>query len=168
MRVPIEGHAGNRVGRRHVAILIAVWAFLLLQLAVDTALTLTHREPFPTITMPAFSAEHIDTNGRATSTKRTIEIVGRDGTLHPLKAEDLLAPLYSVPAGGTIDGLLKQPGGANHIDEAAIEYLRRQAQMAMPAAEPVGIRVTWQPVILDVRSLEEIPAGDSTTREVRW
>lgn len=159
----------QRIKYRRLWIIVGLWAVLVMQFAVDTVSTLVSSEPFPTITMPAFSAERIDRDGTARITTRTIEVIGSDGSLHDVEAADLLSPLYAVPAATTLDRLLKPTYGVvPRLSDESLEWLRVQAEGLAVTARPVGLRVTWQPEVLDLRTLTKNAAADPTTREVRW
>ncbi|MCF6391023.1 hypothetical protein L2K20_29035 [Mycobacterium sp. MBM] len=140
-----------------------------MQFAVDTVLTLVSSEPFPTITMPAFSAERINRDGTASVTTRTIEVIDSDGSLHAVEAAELLSPLYSVPAGITLDRLLKPVRGATpDLSDESLEWLKAQTERLASTARPVGLRITWQPEVLDLRTSTMTVATEPTIREVRW
>lgn len=159
----------QRVKHRRVWIVVALWVVLVMQFAVDTVSTLVSSEPFPTITMPAFSAERIDRDGTARVTTRTIEVIGSDGSLHDVEAAELLAPLYAVPAAITLDRLLKPTDGVvPDLSDESREWLRVQTERLSVTGQPVGLRVTWQPEVLDLRTSTKTAAADQTIREVRW
>lgn len=140
-----------------------------MQFAADTVLTLVSSEPFPTITMPAFSAERINRDGTATITTRTIEVIGSDGSLHAVEAADLLSPLYSVPAGITLDRLLKPVRGVTpDLPDESLQWLRAQTERLVLTVRPVGLRITWQPKVLDLRTSTMTAGTEPTIREVRW
>ncbi|KRD17844.1 hypothetical protein ASE48_25535 [Mycobacterium sp. Root265] len=152
-----------------VWIVVGLWTFLVVQFAVDTVSTLVSSEPFPTITMPAFSAERIDRDGTARITTRTIAVIGSDGSVHQVEAADLLSPLYSVPAGLTLDRLLKPTQGvAPGLSDEALNWLRNRTEQLAVTDQPVGLRVEWLPGILDLRSSKTTVAADPSIREVRW
>jgi hypothetical protein len=150
-------------------LIVALWVFLIAQFAVDTVSTLAGHEPFPTITMPAFSARSVEADARAQVTERTIQITSRDGTVHTVDEAALLAPLYSVPATATIDRLLKPSADvAPQPTQATIQYLKSQSERLGLASDPVALRVIWQPSVLDLRTLTVTPAGHAIVREVQW
>lgn len=159
--------AGPRAWR--VWLIVALWPLLVAQFAVDTAYTSVGRPPYPTITMPDFRADDVGTDGRSRITERTIEVINRDGSVQPIYAAKLLAPLHSGPASVTLDRLLKPSGDvAPELDQATVEWLKAQTLRLGLTPAPLGVRVVWQPVILDVRTLKRTPAGTATVREVRW
>jgi hypothetical protein len=154
---------------RRVWIVVGLWVVLVMQFGVDTVSTLISSEPFPTITMPAFSAERVGRDGTARITTRTIEVIGSDGSSHVVEASALLSPLYSVPAGATLDRLLKPTQGTDpDLSDQSLEWLRRQAEQLAVTAQPAGLRVKWEPEVLDLRTLTKTGAADPTVREVRW
>lgn len=167
-RTPVEP-VSNRSKYWRVWIVVGLWVVLVAQFAVDTVSTLVSSEPFPTITMPAFSAERIGRDGTARITTRTVKVIGSDGSLHVVEAADLLSPLYSVPAGFTLDRLLKPAQGVvPDLSDETVEWLRDQTEQLAVTAEPVGLRVEWQPEVLDLRTSETSVAADPSIREVRW
>lgn len=173
MDMPSTSSAHQSVVQRpkywRVWIVVALWVVLVVQFAVDTVSTLVSSEPFPTVTMPAFSAERIARDGTARVTTRTVEVIGSDGSIRVVQAAELLEPLYSVPAGLTLDRLLKPNEGVEpYLSVEAIEWLRRQAEQLEVPAETAGLRVIWQPEILDLRAAIKTPDAEPTVREVHW
>jgi hypothetical protein len=119
--------------------------------------------------MPAFSAEHVGTDGRARITVRTIQVVDRDGTRHTVGAAQLLAPLHSGPASLTVDRLLKSSGdGGSEPTHETVQWLKAQTERLGLTPDPVGLRVVWQQVVLDMHTVEWTPTGETTVRELHW
>jgi hypothetical protein len=164
-----RGGGPGRPGAWRVWLIVALWALLVIQLAVHPLSPLAERKPYPTITMPAFGAANVGTDGRARVTERTVEVINRDGTVHTVSAAALLAPLHSGPASLTLDRLLKPSAdGAPEPAHETVEWLKSQTTRLALTPDPVGLRVIWQPVTLDIRTLKRTPAGEATVREVRW
>ena len=149
--------------------IVALWVVLVAQFVVDSLATSAGREPYPTITMPAFSAANVGTDGRARVTERTVQVINRDGTVRPVGVAALLAPLHSGPASLTLDRLLKPSAEvAPEPSHETVEWLKAKAARFASTPDPVGLRVVWQPAILDTRTLTKTPTGPATVREVRW
>lgn len=119
--------------------------------------------------MPAFSAANVGTDGHARVTERTVQVIDRDGTVQPVGVAALLAPLHSGPASLTLDRLLKPSADVtSERSHETVEWLKAQTERLGSTPDPVGLRVVWQPALLDTRSLTKTPAGPPTVREVRW
>lgn len=161
--------APQRPGMWRVWLIAVLWALLVAQFAVDTRYTSAGRAAFPTITMPVFSAENVGADGRARVTVRTVQVINRDGTGQTVGVAELLAPLHSGPASLTLDRLLKSSVDvAPEPTHETVEWLKAQTERLGLTPDPVGLRVVWQPVVLDIRTLEWTPVGQATVREVRW
>ena len=166
--VPSSSRSGHHPrALLRVWILLALWGFLVIQFAADTVLTLVSSEPFPTVTMPAFSGERIDRDGSARITTRTVEVIARDGSPHVVEPAELLSPLYSVPAGVTLDRLLKPVGDREpELPAEAVDWLKDQTYRFGGTSSPVGLRVIWQSKKLDLRTLSVTATDDPVVREV--
>jgi hypothetical protein len=152
-----------------VWLIVALWVVLVAQFVVDTLATSAGQEPYPTITMPAFSAANVGTDGRARVTERTVQVINRDGTVQPVSVAALLAPLHSGPASLTLDRLLKPSSEvAPEPTHETVDYLKAKTERFASTPDPVGLRVVWQPAILDTRTLTKTLTGPATVREVRW
>ena len=159
----------QRSNYRRVWIVAGLWFVLVVQFAVDSVSTLVGSEPFPTVTTPAFSAERVDRDGTARVLTRKIEVIGDDGSLHAVEAAELLSPLYSVPAGMTLDRLLKPAEGAvPDLSHESLEWLRRQAEQLRVTDKPIGLRVEWKPEVLDLHTMTKVTVAQPKVREVRW
>ena len=117
--------------------------------------------------MPAFSAEKVGQDGHARVTERSVQIIRKDQTTRTVEVSALLSPLYSAPAGLTLDRLLKADAdAASTLRPATIGYLQTQAKRLDPGA--VGLRIVWQPEDLNIRTLDAEPFGAAKVREVHW
>lgn len=164
------GSAPERTGTWRVWLIVVLWALLIAQFAVDMHFRSAGRAPYPTITMPAFSAEDVGNDGHATVTTRTIHVINSDGIDgQVVRVDALLAPLHAGPASSTLDRLL-----APSVDQGSeptpetVQWLRAKAERLGLTPAPSGLRIVWQPAQLDIRTGEWTTTGNATVREVRW
>lgn len=163
-----SGTAGQKPTWR-VWLIVGVWAFLLVQGATDQISRAHGHGIFPTIAMPGFSAKNVGTDGRARITEREIQVIGADGRLRPVEVDQLMAPLNSSSAVATLDRIFDPKAkGPPEFSPETVDFLRRQTEQLHSGADPVGLRIAWQPTILDIHSLDKTPEGEPTVREVRW
>ena len=146
---------------------MALWPLLIAQFAIDRVYTGEGQPPYPTITMPDFDARNVGIGGQSRITQRTIEVIDQDGTATRVYASQLLAPLKSGPASSTLDRLLKPVDGTGPTQDT-VRWLRDRTLTLKVTPEPVGLRIVWQPVILDVANLRRTPAGEPAIRELHW
>ncbi|WP_211695830.1 hypothetical protein [Mycobacterium spongiae] len=150
-------------------LIVGLWILLVAQFVVGASFPVAGRQPFPVVTMPVFGAENVGTDARAHVAERTVHVINRDGTEHTVNAAALLAPLPPGPASQTLDRLLRPSSEvASEPTDETVKWLKAHAERLELGPDPVGLRVTWQPVILDIRTLARTPAGPATVREVRW
>lgn len=152
-----------------VWVVIALWCGLALQGAADIVIRQSGHNAFPTIAMPGFGAKNIGTDGRAKVTARTIDVIGADGTQHAVAPEELLAPMPVASAISTLDEIFEPSAeGAPELSADTVNYLKRQTELLDSPSEAVGLRLVWQPELFDIQSLERVPSGTATVREVKW
>lgn len=161
--------ASERTETWRVWLVVALWTLFIAQFAVDTQSRSAGSAPYPIITMPAFSADDVGTDGRARVTVRTIHVINSDGTGRTVDVGALLAPLHTGPASSTLDRLLKPSNPVSpEPTQESVQWLRAQTERLGLTPDPVGLRVVWQPTELDTRTGVWTPAGEPTVREVRW
>lgn len=161
--------APERTGTWRLWVILALWALFIAQLAVVSQSRSTGSTPYPIITMPAFSAEDVSTDGRAQVTVRTIHVINSDGTGQAVGVGALLAPLHTGPASSTLDRILKPSVEASpELSDETVKWLKAQTERLGVTPDPVGLRVVWQPTELDTRTGAWTPAGEATVREVHW
>lgn len=161
--------AAERTGIWRVWLIVVLWALFIAQFAVVTQSRSAGSAPYPIITMPAFSAEAVDTDGRARVTVRTIHVINSDGTGQTVDVGTLLAPLHTGPASSTLDRLLKPSDDVSpELTHETVEWLKGQTERLGLTPDPVGLRLVWQPAELDTRTGVWTPAAEATVREVRW
>ncbi|GFG55743.1 hypothetical protein CQY20_08140 [Mycolicibacterium agri] len=153
---------------RRVWVIVTLWGLLVVQYAADTFATSAGREAFPTVTMPTFSAASIGDDGSARVVERTVQVIGRDGTVKPVGVAALLAPLHSGPASLTLDRLLKPSADGAEPSRETVDWLKHQTLRLAITSDPIGLRVVWQPAVVDLRAMTRTPAGPPTVREVWW
>ena len=161
--------APEQQGTWRVWFIVALWALLIAQFAVDRQFRSDGQAPYPTITMPAFSAEAVGADERARVTGRTIQVIDGDQTARTVNVSELLAPLHSGPASSTFDRLFTPSAdGASVPTVETVEWLKARTIRLGLTPDPVGIRIVWQPAELDIRTGKWTPIGEATVREVRW
>ncbi len=160
----------ERTGTWRLWLIVVLWVFLIAQFAVDVHFRSVGRAPYPTITMPAFSAGDVGNDGHARVTTRTIHVIDSDGIDGPVvRADALLAPLQAGPASSTLDRILGPSAdlGPEPTPET-VQWLKAHTERLGLTPQPAGLRIVWQPVQLNIRTGEWTAAGTATVREVRW
>lgn len=149
--------------------LVALWIVLIVQGGVDGLSRLSGQDAFPTVAMPGFSASNVGTNGQSRVTERQIYVIDASGTSHSITPAKLLEPMPVASAAATLDRIFKPSAKvAPALATETVQYLRGQAERLTLSTDPVGLRLVWQPELLDTRTLQTRPASEATVREVTW
>ena len=152
-----------------VWLLVGIFAFLLVQGAVDGISRSADYNIYPTVAMPGFSAKNVGSDGFARITKQRVQLIGVDQSLTEVGADQLLAPLNSASAVATLDRIFAPKATkAPSLSTEAVQWLRTQSEKTNESLNPIGVRVEWQPMLLNIKTANTTPAGPAIVREVRW
>ncbi|GAA1691018.1 hypothetical protein MMUR_55350 [Mycolicibacterium murale] len=150
-------------------LVISLWVVLLAQGVVDGVARTSGNYAFPTVAMPGFGAGNVSDDGLGRGVKRSIQIIGADGTAFPVSADELLAPMPASSASFTIDRILAPTQNiAPSLPPETVDYLEYQARRLKPGADPVGLLVEWQPETINLATLQQTSSDSPTIREVSW